>query len=80
MDQMDTPDAYGVQLQAMHESRKLEQESTVAATSPARPRKVQGGPSKIFLGGLGTKGIVDGELVQGVTLASKDTLDTLNRL
>ena len=36
--------------------------------------------TKIFLGGLGTKGIVDGELVQGVTLASKDTLDTLNRL
>ena len=36
--------------------------------------------TKIFLGGLGTKGMVDGELQQGVTLASKDTLDTLNRL
>ena len=36
--------------------------------------------TKIFLGGLGTKGMVDGELQEGVTLAGKDTLDTLNRL
>ena len=36
--------------------------------------------TKIFLGGLGTKGMVDGELQEGITLAGKDTLDTLNRL
>ena len=36
--------------------------------------------SKIFLGGLGTKGVVDGELQEGVALAKKDTLDTLNTL
>jgi len=36
--------------------------------------------SKIFLGGLGTQGMVDGELQEGVVLANKDTLDTLNGL
>ena len=36
--------------------------------------------SKIFLGGLGTKGVVDEELQEGVALAKKDTLDTLNTL
>ena len=46
MDQMDTQGVYGVQLQAMHESRKLEQESNVAATSPARPRKEPPSPDK----------------------------------
>ncbi len=36
--------------------------------------------SKIFLGGLGTQGMVDGELQKGVVLANKDTLNTLNTL
>ena len=36
--------------------------------------------SKIFLGGLGTQGMVDGELQEGVVLANKATLDTLNGL
>ena len=36
--------------------------------------------TKIFLGGLGTKGIVDGELQNGIILANKDTLGTLNKL
>ena len=36
--------------------------------------------SKIFLGGLGTQGMVDGELQEGIVLANKDTLDTLNAL
>ena len=36
--------------------------------------------SKIFLGGLGTQGMVDGELQEDVILADKDTLDTLNTL
>ncbi len=36
--------------------------------------------SKIFLGGLGTQGMVDGELQEGVVLANKDTLNTLNTL
>ena len=36
--------------------------------------------SKIFLGGLGTQGMVDGELQEGIVLANKDTLDTLNGL
>ena len=36
--------------------------------------------SKIFLGGLGTKGMVDGELQEDVVLADKDTLDTLKAL
>ena len=36
--------------------------------------------SKIFLGGLGTKGMVDGELQDDIVLADKDTLDTLKVL
>ena len=36
--------------------------------------------TKIFLGGLGTRGIVDGELQNGVILANKDTMRTLNKL
>lgn len=36
--------------------------------------------SKIFLGGLGTQGVVEGELQDDVFLADKDTLDTLNTL
>ena len=36
--------------------------------------------SKIFLGGLGTQGMVDGELQKGIVLADKDTLDTLKVL
>ena len=36
--------------------------------------------TKIFLGGLGTRGIVDGELQNGVILANKDTMRTLNQL
>ncbi len=36
--------------------------------------------TKIFLGGLGTRGIVDGELQTGVILANKDTMRTLNKL
>jgi len=36
--------------------------------------------TKIFLGGLGTRGIVDGELQDGIHLANKDTLRTLNKL
>ena len=43
---MDTPDAYDAQLQAMHESRKLEQESTVATNSQAGPRKDPPSPDK----------------------------------
>ena len=46
MDQMDTQGVYGVQLQAMHESRKLEQESTVATNSQAGPRKDPPSPDK----------------------------------
>jgi len=36
--------------------------------------------SKIFLGGLGTQGMVDGELQEDIVLADKDTLDTLKAL
>ncbi len=36
--------------------------------------------TKIYLGGLGTRGIVDGELQKGIILANKDTLRTLNKL
>jgi len=36
--------------------------------------------TKIFLGGLGTRGVVDGELQDGIILASKDTMNTLNKL
>ena len=36
--------------------------------------------TKIYLGGLGTRGIVDGELQEGIHLANKDTLRTLNKL
>ena len=36
--------------------------------------------TKIYLGGLGTRGIVDGELQEGIILANKDTLRTLNKL
>ena len=36
--------------------------------------------TKIYLGGLGTRGIVDGELQKGIHLANKDTLSTLNKL
>ena len=36
--------------------------------------------TKIYLGGLGTRGIVDGELQEGIHLANKDTLSTLNKL
>ena len=36
--------------------------------------------SKIFLGGLGTQGMVEGELQDDIILANKDTLNTLNRL
>ena len=36
--------------------------------------------SKIFLGGLGTQGMVEGELQEDIVLADKDTLDTLKAL
>ena len=36
--------------------------------------------TKIFLGGLGTQGIIEGELQEGIHLANKDTLSTLNTL
>lgn len=36
--------------------------------------------TKIFLGGLGTQGIIEGELQEGIYLANKDTLSTLNKL
>ena len=36
--------------------------------------------SKIFLGGLGTQGMVEGELQEDIVLADKDTLDTLKVL
>ena len=34
--------------------------------------------TKIYLGGLGTRGIVDGELQEGIHLANKDTLGQIN--
>lgn len=36
--------------------------------------------SRVFLGGLGTQGMVDGELQEDIVLANKDTLDTLKSL
>jgi len=36
--------------------------------------------TKIFLGGLGTQGIIEGELHEGIYLADKNTLNTLNTL
>ena len=36
--------------------------------------------TKIFLGGLGTQGIIEGELQEGIHLADKNTLITLNKL
>lgn len=36
--------------------------------------------TKVFLGGLGTQGIVEGDLQKGIYLANKDTLSTLNSL
>jgi hypothetical protein len=36
--------------------------------------------SKIFLGGLGTQGMVGGEFQEGIILTNKDTLKTLNTL
>ena len=36
--------------------------------------------TKIYLGGIGTRGVVEGELQKGVVLANKDTLGTLNQL
>jgi methanogenic corrinoid protein MtbC1 len=36
--------------------------------------------TKVFLGGLGTQGIIEGELQEGIHLANKDTLSTLNTL
>ena len=36
--------------------------------------------TKVFLGGLGTQGVFEGELQNGILLANKDTLNTLNNL
>ena len=36
--------------------------------------------TKVFLGGLGTQGVFEGELQKGILLANKDTLNTLNNL
>ncbi len=36
--------------------------------------------TKIFLGGLGTQGVIKDELQEGIYLADKDTLNTLNKL
>jgi methanogenic corrinoid protein MtbC1 len=36
--------------------------------------------TKIFLGGLGTKGVIEDELQEGIYLADKNTLNTLNTL
>jgi len=36
--------------------------------------------TKIYLGGIGTRGIVEGELQKGIVLANKDTIGTLNQL
>ena len=36
--------------------------------------------TKIFLGGLGTRGVIDGELQNGIILADKDTMNALNKL
>tara|TARA_B110000014_G_scaffold249442_1_gene224737 strand:+ start:393 stop:1055 length:663 start_codon:yes stop_codon:yes gene_type:complete len=36
--------------------------------------------TKVFLGGLGTQGIIEDELHEGIYLANKDTLNTLNTL
>jgi methanogenic corrinoid protein MtbC1 len=36
--------------------------------------------TQIYLGGLGTQGVVKGELQEGIILADKDTLETLNKV
>jgi len=36
--------------------------------------------TKIFLGGLGTQGVIEDELQEGIYLADKNTLNTLNEL
>ena len=38
------------------------------------------GNTQIYLGGLGTQGVVKGELQDGIILADKDTLETLNKV